>query len=187
METASRISDEDLMARVQGGDVVAFAELYGRYRQTALRATRVICRDRGRAEDAAQDGFFSIWRSRADYRVQRGAFGAWAMKIVRNRAIDALRAEEGRPHLPEEGAREDASRPAEAPSPQEVATAAFERARMFEALRRLPRSQAEAIALRFYGDLSDKQIASGLGIPVATAKSRVRLGLEKLAGGLAVE
>lgn len=69
---------------------------------------------------------------------------------------------------------------AEAQSSQETVIAAFERARIFDALRRLPRLQAEAIALRFYGDLSDRQIASRLGVPAATAKSRVRLGLEKL-------
>ena len=56
------------MVRAQRDDVLAFAELYGRHVENALRISEEICGDHDRAEESVQEGFFSIWRSRAEYR-----------------------------------------------------------------------------------------------------------------------
>jgi RNA polymerase sigma-70 factor, ECF subfamily len=177
---ARAVTDEALMARAQSDDGLAFAELYGRHAEDAHRIAGGICRDLGGTEEAVQDGFFSIWKSRAEYRPQRGSFKVWSMRIVRNRAIDSFRGAESRPRLvegppPAVSITVDVWNP-----PLTIAIAGFERSRLFDALRRLPDRQAEVILLSFYGDLSLSEIAIRLGIPTGTVKSRMRLGLEKL-------
>jgi RNA polymerase sigma-70 factor, ECF subfamily len=177
---ASAVTDEALMVRAQDDDGLAFAELYGRHAEDAHRIAGGICLDRGGAEEAVQEGFFSIWKSRADFRPQRGSFKVWSMRIVRNRAIDSFRGAESRPRLAE-GPPPAVRVAADAGTlPLSVAVAGYERTRLFEALRRLPDRQAEVILLAFYGDLSLSEIAIRLGTPTGTVKGRMRLGLEKL-------
>jgi RNA polymerase sigma-70 factor (ECF subfamily) len=173
-------SDEALMVLAQADDALAFAELYGRHADDARRIAGGICRDLSGAEEAVQDGFFSIWKSRADYRPQRGKFKVWSMRIVRNRAIDSYRVAESRPGLADAVPGDDPTPVDAAGLPLNVVIANFERTRLFEALRHLPDPQAEVIVLSFYGDLSQSEIAIRLGVPTGTVKGRMRLGLEKL-------
>jgi RNA polymerase sigma-70 factor, ECF subfamily len=168
------------MVRAQGDDRVAFGELYCRHVEYALGIADEICRDPGRAEEAVQDGFFSIWRSRADYRPQVGSFSHWSMRIVHNRAVDSLRAFRGQPRLLGDVRAEERPEEVDADSPLRCAIVASDRAQMLGALRRLPSRQAEVIVLAYYGDLSLSEIALRLGIPAGTAKGRMRLGLQKL-------
>jgi RNA polymerase sigma-70 factor (ECF subfamily) len=179
LDTAG-VTDEALMLRVQREDLAAFAELYGRHSEHALRVAATICRDWGRAEDAAQDGFLSIWRSRADYRPQSGSFEVWSMGIIRNRAIDSFRVAGSRPPLqgPDPDRGDEEVDPAVSPLDRVIADA--EHARLFASLRRLPDPQAEAIVLSFYGGLSHTEIAVRLGLPTGTVKGRIRNGLQKL-------
>lgn len=168
------------MVRAQGDDALAFAELYGRHAEGALRIAEDICRDHGRAEETVQDGFFSIWRSRAEYRPRLGSFRLWSMRIVHNRAVDSFRAARSQPRLQGERRVQDSPEAIDADSPLAAAIAASERRRMFAALRHLPDRQAEVIVLSFFGDLSLSEIAIRLEIPTGTAKGRMRLGLAKL-------
>lgn len=168
------------MAKVQDGDRVAFAELYCRHADHALRIAADICRDDDLAEDAVQEGFFAIWRSRSGYRPQLGTFEVWSMRIVHNRAVDSVRALSGKAPLQ---ARRGPTIPLSTTPddhPFAEAIAASERARLRVALGHLPDVQAEVLVLAFYGDLTHSEIAVRLGIPAGTVKGRVRSGLEKL-------
>jgi RNA polymerase sigma-70 factor (ECF subfamily) len=174
------VTDEVLMACVQENDTLAFAQLYGRHAERARMMTHKICRDVGRAEEAVQDGFFSIWRSRADYQPRRGSFQAWSMGIVRHRAIDSFRHVGIRPRLQAVVAADGPEEIDTAPSPLSDVIAHGERAHMFELLQRLPENQAEVVVLAFYGGLSHSEIATRLGLPAGTVKGRMRSGLKKL-------
>lgn len=143
-------SDEELMTRVQSGDTDAFAKLYDRHAARALRLAQAICKGTGRAEAALQEGFSKIWHDRAQFDPEVSSFKAWAMSIVRNRAIDS------RVHT-----RSD--------------TAA-----LLASLGELPEAQAEVIALAYIGELTHSEIAAMLDLPSGTVKGRMRLGLEKL-------
>jgi RNA polymerase sigma-70 factor (ECF subfamily) len=147
-------SDDALMARAQANDTAAFARLYDRHATRAFRVARAICRDIGSAEDAVQEGFLAIWRSRVTYQPGAGSFQAWAMKVVKNRALDSVRSAE--------------------------VLARSERDALLVSLRQLPEAQAEVIVLAFYGELSHSEIAAQLDLPAGTIKGRMRLGLEKL-------
>jgi RNA polymerase sigma-70 factor, ECF subfamily len=179
-EKAIAVSDEELMVRAQGDDVLAFAELYGRHVDDALRIAENICGDHDRAEETVQDGFFSIWRSRAEYRPRLGSFGIWSMRIVHNRAVDTFRVTRGRPRLQGETQDGDPLEEVDEDPTLAAAIAASERTQMFDAIRHLPDRQAEVIVLSFYGEFTLSEIAHRLEIPTGTAKGRMRLGLAKL-------
>jgi RNA polymerase sigma-70 factor (ECF subfamily) len=174
-------SDEVLMLRAQENDTDAFAQLYDRYAERALRIARAICRDRSRAEDAVQEGFLAIWRSRGGYRPDAGSFQAWSMKIVKNRAIDSSRHTGSRPRTQTSDAHDDQPQADRASlTPQDEVVAQSDREELLASLRRLPEAQVEVILLAFYGELSHSEIAAQLDLPAGTVKGRMRLGLEKL-------
>jgi RNA polymerase sigma-70 factor, ECF subfamily len=164
------------MARVQADDTDAFGILFDRHHGVALGVARAVCRDQGRSEDAVQEGFLTMWRSRASFRSARGSFKGWAMTIVRHRAIDAVRAAGARPE-----ATTERHAPIEAPgSVEQDAMAGADAEGLRAALGELPAAQAEVIVLAFYGQLSHSEIADQLDLPPGTVKGRMRLGLEKL-------
>jgi RNA polymerase sigma-70 factor, ECF subfamily len=174
-----RPSDETLMKRAQKGDCEAFAQLYDRHAVRAFRVARTICGDTGRAEDAVQEGFLTIWNSRTQFHAGKGSFQAWAMTIVKNRAIDSYRAAAARPPL--QLTETQTEKPdAKSKSVQDQVLARSETDAMLLSLRELPAAQAEVIALAFFGELSHSEIAAQLELPSGTVKGRMRLGLEKL-------
>lgn len=175
-------SDEELMSRVAASaDVGAFDALYRRYADRAYRVARSVCGDSRCSEDAVQEGFLSIWRSRAGFRPGGNSFRAWAMAIVYYSAIDALRRESAvkRPRLVAVGPDEPTASTA---SLEDQAVARSEAEVLRASLARLPAPQAQIINLAFFGELSHSEIAEQLNMPLGTVKGRMRLGLEKLRG-----
>ena len=173
------VTDVELMRRAQTNDVGAFEQLYDRHGALAYRVARVVCRDQHRAEEAVQDGFLSIWRSRSNYDPKLGTFKSWSMSVVRNRAID-LNRREATSHR---NALADADRVATLPPSSSAEDDALARSgadTMLASIGRLPDAQAEVITLAFYGQLTHAEIAQRLSLPAGTVKGRMRLGLEKL-------
>lgn len=171
------LDDDELMARVQGSDPAAFRELYERHAAGALQTAQSVGADR--AHDAVQDGFISVWRSRANYRPGIGSVESWILTIVRRRALDLVRFESRRHH----GGSEEKLESLEAPDCLEDDTIArSEGAALRAALQRLTDIQREVIVLAYFGGLTHKQIAERLELPEGTVKGRMRLGLEKLRG-----
>jgi RNA polymerase sigma-70 factor (ECF subfamily) len=168
--------DEVLVSRVAKGDTFAFAELYDRHGRRAYLQARALCATAEQAEDVTQEAFLSLWRLARGFDPGRGGFAAWMSAIVRNRVTDTWRRAAARPAevgFPEEasqvlGATEDGVR------------RALERTVLRELLADLPREQRDAIFLAYFEDLTAEQIASRVGVPLGTAKSRTRLGLAKL-------
>ena len=79
------------MRRIQRDDTDAFAQFYDRHARRAFGLARMVCRRPDIAEEVVQEAFISIWRGRASYRLTEENVGAWAMTIVRYRAVDAVR------------------------------------------------------------------------------------------------
>ncbi len=168
------------MRRVQSGeDSAAFGLLFDRHHARALAVAIVVCRDRARAEDAVQEGFLTIWRSRAEFRAERGSFRTWSMTVIRHRAIDWVRSEAAlqRPKL---AGPEPLDR---VPSSESVEADAIDKSQgraLLATIAQLPKAQAEVIALAFYAGLSHSEIAIRLELAQGTVKGRMRLGLRKL-------
>ncbi len=163
---------------MQSGDTEALGALYGRHHVRAQRVAQAICRDTGRAQEAVQEAFISIWRSRGTYQPLRGDVGGWTMTIVHNRAIDVARRNGAI-----ENRRTDVAMLRPVAASVDVVAEVERRDRdnsLRVALGRLPAAQREVIGLAFFAGLSHDEIAGRLGLPTGTVKGRARLGLQKL-------
>jgi len=174
-----QLSDTALMRRVQDDDARAFAALYERHAARALGLAASVVRSPERAEDAVQEAFVSAWRSRGEYREERGDVRAWLLTIVRNRSLDALRRTAARERPWEPLDLHDAADERIEPADDRAARRDAARA-LREAIAGLPPDQGVALELSYFSGLSQSEIATLLGVPLGTVKSRIRLGLRRL-------
>ena len=79
------------MELVRGGDAQAFELVYDRHSSAAFSLAYRMCGRRATAEDVLQEAFLALWRSGARYDRTRGSVRNWILRIVHNRAVDALR------------------------------------------------------------------------------------------------
>jgi len=170
-------SDGDLLLRIGAGDAAAFDALYRRYVRSVLALALRRLGDRGKAEDAVQETFVSIWRSARTYRPERGEGAAWIYTVARNAIVDRARARTDIPGDPPEVASPERG-------PAELAEAGDVSWRVHRALADLSRPERTVLELAYWGGLSQSEIAEFLGIPLGTVKTRTRSGLGRLAGAL---
>ena len=172
------------MQAVQGGDPKAFEAIYDRHGAAAFSLAYRIVGTRGAAEDATQDAFLAIWRSRVRYQPARGSVRNWILGIVHNRTVDALR--RNQVHAKR---RADAEGIVEREAAGELTDVeAFrrdEQRQVRAAIEKLPEAQVRVIELAYFGGFTHHQIAEMLHEPVGTVKGRMRLGLDKLRRELA--
>jgi len=172
--------DADLLARIGEGDETAFEILYGRYARSVLGLALRRLGDRGRAEEALQEAFISVWRSASTYRPERGTATAWLYAVARNAIADRGRRRQ-------EPAMEPPDQPSPAAGPDEQAEHAWLSWRVHRALETLPERERELIVLAYWSELSQTEIAGRLDIPLGTVKTRTRSALARLADALEEE
>ena len=169
--------------RLVDGDAAALADIYDQYSSFVYGlALRVIGEPRA-AEDVTQDVFVSIWERPGAFDPERGSLRTWLGTLAHRRAVDYVRREEARRRRTER----EASRAVSAPDVEELATALVTAERVRAALDTLPGDQRRAIELAYFGGKTYRQVAEVLGIPEGTAKSRLRLGLRRIAAALESE
>ena len=167
------------MQLVKQGDPEAFETLYDRHGAPAFSLAYRIVGTRSAAEDATQDAFLSIWRSRVRYSPERGSVRTWILGIVHNRTIDALR--RNLVHDKRRASAEGIEEREEARELTDVEALRRDEARTVRAaLEKLPEPQVRVIELAYYGGFTHTEIATMLEEPVGTVKGRMRLGLQKL-------
>jgi RNA polymerase sigma-70 factor (ECF subfamily) len=167
-------SDAELIQRTGTGDRGAFEKLYRRYSRPVFGLALRRLGDRGRAEEAVQETFVSIWRSAATYKPERGPGAPWLYGVARNAIVDRSRARyEPATDVPDEPSTEH--------GPDERAEQAWTSWRVHTALESLPEREREVIALAYWSDLSQSEVAEKLGIPLGTVKTRTRSALMHLA------
>src|SRR5881296_1581873 len=184
MPSTAHATDVEVMLEVAGGSEEALAVLHRRFARLvfglALQAL-----DRAAAEDIVQDVFLAVWRNAATFDPQRGSVRAWVLQIAHFRVLNELRRRSRQPELeadPEGHVLASLSAPD--PGPAEAAAAEHRRATLQSAVDDLPPPQRQAIRLAFLHDLTHEQVAAELGLPLGTAKTRIRAGLQKLRGAL---
>jgi RNA polymerase sigma-70 factor, ECF subfamily len=173
----SDVSDGDLIIRVGSGDRNAFEVLYRRYSRPVFGLALRRLGDRGRAEDAVQETFASVWRAAGSYRPERGPGAPWLYAVARNAIVDNGRA---RREPPVEGVEEKAGDE----TPADRAEAGWVAWRVHRALAELPENERVVIELAYWRGRSQSEIAELLGIPLGTVKTRTRTGLARLADQL---
>jgi RNA polymerase sigma-70 factor, ECF subfamily len=158
----------------------AFDEIYARHAGDVFRSAHAVLRDRELAEDVVQDVFERLWRGAA-FDERRGGLGPYLRLMARSRALDLwrrTRAGERTQIRLEDHAR---FAHAGAQDPEAVFERATRRGLARSAVHRLPAEQRQAIGLAYWGDLTVQEVATRERVPLGTAKSRIRLGLGKLA------
>jgi RNA polymerase sigma-70 factor (ECF subfamily) len=174
---SSEPSDEELLAGMGARDLGALDSLYARYGGAAFSLAYRITLNRETAEEVVQEAFFAAWRGAATFRPDRGTARSWLLGIIHHRAIDFVRGRKARGQtVPLDEQLPIAGKDDLWASVQQI----LDGEEIRRALATLPAEQRESIELAYFGGLTYPEIASRLGVPLGTIKSRLRLGLEKL-------
>jgi RNA polymerase sigma-70 factor (ECF subfamily) len=162
-------------------DPAVFERAYDDHHRSVYAAAFRVLGDGAQAQDVVQDVFLKLWRRPETFDARRGELGGYLRMMARSRALDLWR--EGQAS----GRAQDRLKivvAGEEPSidarPGALAERGEDRDTIRGALSRLPLAQREALVLAYFGGLSADEISRHIHIPLGTAKSRVRLGLEKL-------
>lgn len=186
-QAAEKLDDEELLTLVGQRDQIAFEAFYDRFERRAFSLAYRVIGERSAAEDTVQEAFLSIWKSGERYDQTRGSAGAWALGIVRNRAIDTLRSKASRtPTLDSDDDGVLESRSSENRTDEQVMRRETQH-EVRTVISELPEKQSKVINLAFFGGFSQSEISSMLDLPLGTVKGRMRLGLERIRGGLVEE
>lgn len=169
-----------LLRKARGGNLFAFEEIVKRHERRVYATALRIVRRHDLADDVAQEAFVRAWQALASFDLAR-PFGPWVCRIAANLAVNHVRS----PRAREEGLPEShALVPDAALDPlSQVLEAEAERA-FATAVLALSAEQRAVLTLRVQEDLSYKEIAEALGLPVGTVMSRLSRAREKLAEAL---
>lgn len=171
-----------MLKAIAARDEAALAQLYDRYRLILFGLLMRILNNREEAEDVLQEVFLEVWRKAEDFDENRGRPFTWLVTLARSRGIDRLRTLAARDRVAEAGAR------AAAEEFSDAATDAFkseQRGLINQALAQLPDEQKRPLMLAYFDGLTQSEIATRLGAPLGTVKTRMRTGLMNLREALA--
>ena len=168
------LSSEELLVQVATGDKRAFGELYDRLAARVMGICMQVLRNRAIAEEITQEVFVEIWRTAPMFSPERGSAQGWVLRLARSRAIDKLRS------------RMAALARDERTTMLEQLTRYIDGEHLRAAVNDIGEPHRTAIMLTYFGGLTQQQLADHLGIPLGTAKTRVRDGLKKLKSALHV-
>jgi RNA polymerase sigma-70 factor (ECF subfamily) len=178
MRSKPREADQRLMQAFANRDPGAADELYRRFAGRIYGLGLVMLGSDAAAQDLVQDTFVKLWRSADRYDRSRGKLETWVLLIARSLAIDAIRRRvldartfEGADHAPEVEL---------APGPDERAVTADLAERARRAMASLPPEQRAALELAYLGGKTSTEISDLEGIPIGTAKTRIRAAILRL-------
>jgi RNA polymerase sigma-70 factor (ECF subfamily) len=175
------LSDESLLAGLGSGDADASAAFVRRFQHRVFGLTLSILRDRGAAEEAAQETFVRAWRHAGAYDPRRGAVAGWLLTIARNVSINMLPTRRVDPMDPELLSGEMVGSDGEGPEDQ-VTHSELVR----QALARVPPEQRRALVLAAFFGFTAKEMSELDKVPLGTVKTRIRSAMMKLRSELGV-
>lgn len=176
-ESAVTTGFDALLERVADGDAAAYAELFDACAPRCLALARRVVVSSALAEEVVQDAWLQVWREAATFDRARGSAVTWVMTRVHRRAVDTVRHDVA-------AARRDVVYEARRPSDfDEVSESAVDRDEVRNVRRcldTLTGRQREAIDLAYFSGRTYAEVASDLAVNPATAKTRIRDGLQRL-------
>jgi len=185
MRTIEPEEDAALMRAFSARDAAAADTLYRRFASRIYGLGIVMLGSDATAQDLVQDTFVKVWRKADTYDVDRGKLDTWVLLVARSLAIDALRRRvlEAR-SLEATGAPQETDPSA---GPEELAETGDLASRARRAMLHLSGEQRSALELAYFGGRTSAEVAEMEGIPVGTAKTRIRSALIRLREAMAEE
>jgi RNA polymerase sigma-70 factor (ECF subfamily) len=175
----------ELLRAAARGDERAFAELYDATSRRLYGLVVRVVRDPAQAEEVAQEAFLEIWRTSARFDPARGSAMSWMMTIAHRKAVDRVRSAEAASRRDQtyEAATQERAYDITA----EEVERSLESQRVRNALESLTETQRGAVQLAYFGGYTHNEVAALLGIPLGTAKTRIRDGLIRLRDTLGMQ
>jgi RNA polymerase sigma-70 factor (ECF subfamily) len=172
----------EYLPAVARGDLAAFESLYDRYSSTVYALLLRILGNADDAQEVLQETFVKAWSNARMFDAVRGSEAAWLISIARSRGIDRLRSRKVRSDRENDAGREISHRSAfvDQATGAEDAIRSQEQRAVRGALAELPEAQRIALELAYFEGLSQSEIATRLGEPLGTIKTRMQLGMKKL-------
>jgi RNA polymerase sigma-70 factor (ECF subfamily) len=174
---SDELPDETLLAGLGAGDADLALAFVRRFQRIVFGVAISVIGNPAAAEDVAQQTFEQAWRHAQVYDSRRGSVRTWLTTIAHNLAVDVLRARTSAPVDPDDL---PALLTAVTETPERVAVANERASGLRRQLRRLPAPQARAVAMAGIYGMTARQIADTEGVPLGTAKTRIRDGMQKL-------
>ncbi len=168
----------DLLQQTGHGDQEAFARLYD---ATSARVGGLVHRlivDRAQAEEITQEVYLEVWRTSPRFDPERGSALGWLFTLAHRRAVDRVRSAQATRRRDETWTRQTVG--VDYDSTAELVDARLDAERVHAALATLGDPQREALSLAYFEGHTHSEVAERLGIPLGTAKTRIRDGLLRL-------
>ena len=166
------------------GDEEAFARLYDLTSSRLFGLVLRVVRDPAQSEEVTQEVFLEIWRAAARFDPDRGSAMSWMMTIAHRKAVDRVRSAVSATRR--EQTYERTSRERDYDVTAEQAERDLDAQRVRRALESLTETQRGALELAYFGGYTHTEVAALLGVPLGTAKTRIRDGLIRLRDTLGI-
>lgn len=166
------------LGRVARGDRAAFADLYDAVAPRVYGLTQRVVRDPAIAEEVTQEVFLQVWREADRFDASRGSAWAWLLTLTHRRSVDRVRAEQAQSDRLHRYEAQTSSRPFDTTA--EEAVERVEAGRVRTALDLVGEPHRTALQLAYLEGLTHREVAQRTGVPLGTAKTRIRDGLRKI-------
>ena len=172
-----RAEDVELLARIVARDERAVEALYDRYSRPLYSLAYQVTGAERFAQDVVQEVFVALWRDASRFDPARGAVAPWLFSLARHKAIDFVRREQ---NVRKRTADVDLELHEADDDVDQETWHRIRRDKVREAIEELTPAQREALELAFFGGLTHVEVSEQLGIPLGTAKTRIRSALLRL-------
>ena len=184
-ETSQQLDVEDLRALARG-DNEALGRLYDRHGPVLMALGLRLLTERREAEDLVHDCFVEAWRHAGEYDPTRASVKTWLVMRMRSRCLDRLRSA-GHVRRESMTGREETTMRSALIADDTLEDDRVDVHRLRRIVTALPPDQREVILLGFFDGLSSSEIATELGIPIGTVKSRVRSAMIRMREALGID
>jgi RNA polymerase sigma factor (sigma-70 family) len=175
------VEDTELLARIAAGDQQAIEILHERVAPRMYAVAMRVTRSERLSQEAVQDAFMAVWQDPRRFDPARGSLGPWMFTLARYKAIDAVRREAAAKRHTAEVDLELYEAPDDV---HDEVWRGLRRERLNAAIGSLPEDQRRALSLAFIQGLTHVEVAEREGIPLGTAKTRIRTALLRLRASL---
>ena len=174
-----------LLRQAAVGDENAFAQLYDAVSSRLYGLVVRVIRDPAQSEEVTQEALLEIWKTASRFDQDRGSALGWMMTIAHRKAVDRVRSAEASSRR--DTTYHESTQDVDYDSTAEAAQASLEAERVRRALATLTDAQRGALELAYFGGYTHTEVAAMLGLPLGTAKTRIRDGLIRLRDTLGLQ